>query len=77
MCEKEAHHLCFNTRISNEGASLINLELNVKLDMDGPWAPHLFVESPGHVMEKMSKISPLSSPASVPCRDVLFKAPCP
>lgn len=56
-CVREgAHHLYFNTWISNGGASLINLELNVKLDMEGPRAPHLFVQSPRHVMEKMSKI---------------------
>lgn len=38
------------------GESLINLELNMKLDMKAPRS-HLFVQSRGHVLEKMSKIS--------------------
>lgn len=36
--------------------SLINIELNVKLDMEA-LGFYLFIQSPGHVMEKMSKIS--------------------
>lgn len=41
------------------GESLINLELNVKLDMKAPQS-HLFVQSRRHVIKKMSKISLLS-----------------